>query len=82
MLTPDIIRQLLCETSTLIPVYRCTLEMLSDDIITTLLEETLQMYIDGTDLKNDGSNEPRTWGGSFLKALKKTEHAHYIFKGY
>ncbi len=82
MLTPYIIQQLLCDTQTLIPVYRRTLEMLSEETITALLEETLQMYIDGTELKNDGSNEPRTWGGSFLKALKKTEHAHYIFKGY
>ncbi len=82
MLTPYVIQQLLCDTQTLIPVYRRALEMLSEETITALLEETLQMYIDGTDLKNDGSNEPRTWGGSFLKALKKTEHAHYIFKGY
>ncbi len=82
MLTPYVIQQLLCETQTLIPVYRRALEMLSEETITALLEETLQMYIDGTDLKNDGSNEPRTWGGSFLKALKKTDDAHYIFKGY
>ncbi len=82
MLTPYILQQLLGDTQTLIPVYRRALGMLSDETIAALLEETLQRYIGGTDLKNDGSNEPKTRGASFLKALKKTEHANYIFKGY
>ncbi len=82
MLTAHIIVAMLCEPPSLIPVFRRALEMHGEQTITTLLEVTLQIYVNGNELKNDGSNQPRTWGGSLLKLLKMSEHAHYIFKGY
>ncbi len=81
MLTAQNIQQLLCESPTLIPVFQRALEVIEEHVLIYMLEMTNEVYSAGTDLKNDGSNEPRTWGGSFLKALKKTEHADYIFKG-
>ncbi len=80
MLSAHLIQQLLGESPTLLPVFRWTLEVIDEQTLIYMLEMTHKMHISGTDLKNDGSDEPRMLGGSFLKRLKKTEHADYIVK--